>query len=163
MQLCCNAQLKFYKNITCRLCWECQSCRASGCDKMLYDGILEQSRFTGHAPVNIQRKNIKDKFLFHSSSKGSSKNSGLDTNSGELERGIDSDVIIMRTGERTRVLMKNPVTLVAYCDKDNVKIRVHRRHTMEDGVWNVDVGPVERPTVGTVTIDNQKLPLIITD
>jgi len=75
---------------------------------------------------------------------------------------LDCSVVIMRVGEITRVYMRNPVTLHVFCDNNDVEFHMQKVTKGSGHRWALDIGPIDKPLTATITIDNQKLPLIVT-
>lgn len=152
---CCKAKLKFYTNLTCRLCWHCESCNQYGCDRTLYDQVFRGKMSPGHAPVSVKMKPLVSEFLHHTSDRAHGAT--------EPKRGLDCDVVIMKTGETASVYMREPVTLVVFCDNNDVYFDVHKQRRVNSNTWVCNIGPMTKPLVATITIDNKKLPLIVTE
>ena len=80
----------------------------------------------------------------------------------EIARGLDIDAVIMKTKEKARVYMYEPVNIYPYCDIKDIKLNVHKTSKFPN-TWACDIGPIDKPIVATLTIDNQKIPLIVTE
>ena len=162
--------MKFYTNLSCRLCWTCQCCETSGCDKNMYEAVFtNKSNITGHAPVNVNMKPLVSSFLHHTKahsvtdSTGGYEPPGAGANPAGLSRGIDTYAVIMKVGQTTRVYMREPVTLAIFCDNKKVKFNLQRVHRDGRNLWACDIGPTKEAMSATITIDNQKIPVIITE
>ena len=149
MNKCCKDQLKFYNFLTCRECWQCQICNLQGCDKIMYQ----------NNPVPIKTKFLVEEFLTAHKRIDMKQEAKLEE---ETTRGLDIPIVIMKTKEKARVYMREPVNIYPYCDVKDIKLVVHKtdKHT---NTWACDIGPIDKPVVATLTLDNQKIPLIVTN
>ena len=229
---CCDIPFKLYNvDITCRLCWKCQSCQRQSCDKLMY---------TGHAPISMGTRLLVNEHLTNylniagtvpkaefrkefrelirdlkdnpcydckgrfaaremdfihergkkkfSISQAPRYTTDIEVVFTELEkcelvctrcystrmhlanpgssipsqRSLDTEAIIMSVGDTCKVYMREPVTLAVFCDNENVKNKVSLVNKVDGNIWVCEIGPVQEPMVATITIDNQKLPMIIT-
>ena len=157
---CCASPMKFYIAISCRLCWECQNCRTHGCDKVMYQ--MNNSTL-------LRDKFLKTEFLKAygvTESTGRYERPGPGANPGRLKPGVtgpDCSVVIMKVHEKVCVRVKEPVNIYTTCDNPDVRHTFYRQWDMGKEWWTCRIGPIDKPLVTTITIDNHAMPLIVTE
>lgn len=109
-------------------------------------------------PAPIKTKFLVEEFL--------SAHKKIDTKESvkpeEVIRGLDIHAVILKVKEKARVCMYKPVHIYPHCDKKGVPLIISKTNNDTD-TWTCDIGPVDKPMVATLTLDNQKIPLIVTN
>jgi hypothetical protein len=76
---------------------------------------------------------------------------------------LDCSCVIMRVGETTRVYMRAPENIAGICKNMNVRLNIHKVNKVGGGIWACDIGPIHKPLTANITLDNQNIPLIVTE
>lgn len=171
---CCTSPMKLYTKLTCRLCWRCISCRMSGCDKLMYQQDINRPKFVKPSSEAGLYKFLEDKFLETNfleaygvtESTERYERSGPGANPGRLKffsRGPDCSVVVMKVRENTNVYVKEPTNVHVICSHPAVPHSFYRQQGMGEGMWTCRIGPIQKPLLTTITIDNKKMPLIVTE
>jgi hypothetical protein len=72
-------------------------------------------------------------------------------------------VVVMKVHELTYVYVREPTQVHVICTHPGVPRSFYRQQGMGEGMWTCKIGPVKKPLTTTITIDNKKMPLIVTE
>ena len=125
--------------------------------------------YSGHSPIDIKTNYLSHIFLKAHGVTDSTEGyepSGPGANPGgpkSPSRGLDCSCVIMKVGETRRVYVREPVTIHVMCDSNDVNFNMQKVNKLGGGMWACDIGPMYKPLTATMRIDNQTLPIIVTE
>jgi hypothetical protein len=119
--------------------------------------------FEGQGASLLRDKFIEDRFLGAYGVTDSTSANPVKLIKKEHKTGPDCSVIIAKVRETVSVVVKNPVTLFVWCENPNVSYDMIRDFSYNDYTYVCYVGPMNKPLVSTILIDNKKIPIIVTE